>query len=118
MSFTWGQGRPLRSSPGPHLDSGPVLDTVSPTISWSLLNPECKKAAVKAGGEGVMIDEAIADMPGRDAQKLELSTHVGQARSRATQTIPPATRREVLLRDQGACTVPPRAQQLGPAIHD
>src|SRR6185503_9073372 len=34
------------------------------------------------------------------------NTHVGGPRLRATQSIPPALRREVVLRDRGRCVVP------------
>jgi hypothetical protein len=53
-----------------------------------------------------VVDEAFAEMVECDSQHIDVaSPHVG-ARSRATQTIPPAIRREVLRRDHKRCIVP------------
>ena len=81
---------------------------------------DCGRTAVDAGGEEHVIDAATADMMGCDAQQVgEVDRlgvpgpHVGASspqapppRPRARQTIPPATRRQVLRRDRKRCVVP------------
>ena len=57
-----------------------------------------------AAGELVEVEPAVLERARCDAQEIG-ETHVG-TRKRATQTIPPATRREVFRRDHGRCVVP------------
>jgi hypothetical protein len=71
---------------------------------------QCQRAAQVGGGESIEVERAVAEMARCDAQVLPkydapTETHVG-AVARATQTIPPALRRAVPLRDQHRCQVP------------
>ena len=72
----------------------------------------CRRAEQQGGGEFVVVGPDVVEMAECDGQHLPSSaeaTHVGMkepARPRATQTIPPATRREVMRRDGGRCIVP------------
>jgi 5-methylcytosine-specific restriction endonuclease McrA len=71
----------------------------------------CGLASIDAGGASHVVDEVVAEMAACDAQELgELRQatnrpHAGAA-ERATQTIPPATRRIVMRRDHMRCVVP------------
>jgi len=95
----------------------------------------CKQVSIEADGEHMAVDEAVAEMTACDAQQLGIvdddGPHVGArgphgnthctaaldgprvgdrsrgkpARRRATQTVPPATRRKVMRRDHGRCQV-------------
>ena len=81
----------------------------------------CGQAEQLARGEKVALGAELAQMVGCDAQRIE-PTHVGRDAEprneapnsrastkrpkRATQTIPPATRRAVLARDGKRCKVP------------
>jgi hypothetical protein len=72
---------------------------------------ECGLASIDAGGASHIIDEVVGEMVGCDAQDLGSSgvakngsPHAGAGR-RATQTVPPATRRLVMRRDHGRCVV-------------
>jgi hypothetical protein len=78
--------------------------------------PECKRVAQQGAGESMPVDSTIGEMAECDAQHVVMNNeagpvadpkiaHVG-SRPRATQTIPPSIRREVLRRDGGRCTVP------------
>ncbi|MEQ9325526.1 MAG: HNH endonuclease signature motif containing protein, partial [Polyangiaceae bacterium] len=74
---------------------------------------DCNQTRVDAAGQSHPVDEAFAAMANCDAQRLgEVNPrpHVGepppQSPKRATQTIPPATRRQVLRRDKKRCVVP------------
>jgi hypothetical protein len=78
--------------------------------------PDCRRVAQQGAGESMPVDPTIGEMAECDAQQVVIdgertgdgdsnSAHVG-IRPRATQTIPPAIRREVLRRDGGRCTVP------------
>jgi hypothetical protein len=70
--------------------------------------PRCAAGAQQACGEMIPVAHEIVDMAKCDAQHvgtLDEHAHVG-ARPRATQTIPPATRRKVMRRDGGRCVVP------------
>ncbi len=61
---------------------------------------ECCGAGTQQGkGEAIAVEPAVVEMAGCDAQHI----HSGE---RATQTIPPATRRAVMRRDGGRCQVP------------
>jgi hypothetical protein len=67
--------------------------------------PTCEQATQQAGGDEVPIDEVAAEVAACDAQVIDLTgAHVGAGR--ATQSIPPATRRLVMRRDGGRCVVP------------
>ena len=71
----------------------------------------CGLASIEAAGASYEVDAAVTEMAACDAQLLG---DVGSAPSavphmrarRATQTIPPATRRAVMRRDRGRCVVP------------
>jgi 5-methylcytosine-specific restriction endonuclease McrA len=65
----------------------------------------CQHAAQIGGGEAVDVSAPVLEMARCDAHVLP-HTHVGTKPARATQTIPPAVRRAVLLRDQHRCRVP------------
>jgi hypothetical protein len=67
---------------------------------------ECGRTSVDAAGHSEVVDDAVAEMALCDGQ------HVGDVASpqlgatRATQTIPPAIRRQVMRRDHMRCVVP------------
>ena len=68
----------------------------------------CKLASIDAGGEQHPVDEVVAERMECDAQHIgQVDGPPGGAASapRATQSIPPATRRLVMRRD-GCCVVP------------
>ncbi len=65
----------------------------------------CAFGYQQAAGELVPVGPQIVEMAQCDAQHLG-STHVGAAPARATQSIPPRIRREVMRRDHGRCVVP------------
>lgn len=74
---------------------------------------QCGRTAQDAGGERLEVPVEVGERALCDAQRLapvaggdasEEHTHVG--RPRASQTIPPATRRAVIRRDGGHCRVP------------
>ena len=77
---------------------------------------ECKHSRIDAAGQSHPVDETVAAMAECDAQHIgdvdsprvgETSPHAGVGPApRATQTIPPATRRKVLRRDHKRCVVP------------
>ncbi len=66
--------------------------------------PECERGQQQGGGEMIDVGSEIVEMAQCDAQ------HIGDPTSdsptRASQTIPPATRRQVMRRDHGQCVVP------------
>ncbi len=64
----------------------------------------CERGWQDGGGETIAVDAVAVETARCDAQHVG-ATHVGRGR-RATQTIPPATRRLVLRRDHGRCRVP------------
>ena len=87
----------------------------------------CGLAAIDAAGHGHPVDETVDEMMACDSQQLgrlvahvggepeahvgrDGGTHVGPPRvavaERATQTIPPRIRRQVIRRDRGHCVVP------------
>ena len=84
--------------------------------------PDCGLASVDAGGQNHLVGRAVAEMAACDGQNVgsvevggvtRPCPHVGAAaagatapKSRATQSIPPATRRQVMLRDHKRCVVP------------
>jgi 5-methylcytosine-specific restriction endonuclease McrA len=92
---------------------------------------ECGRSRIDAGGTSHPVDQVVAEMALCDGQLLEpeagaripasaipardarprvrarsKNPHVGARPPRATQTIPPATRRAVMRRDQRRCVVP------------
>jgi len=78
--------------------------------SYQLAVTECERCGrsfQRAGAEDLELEPTVAEMVRCDAQRVEVpNTHVGAPRARATQSIPPASRREVVLRDRGRCVVP------------
>jgi hypothetical protein len=78
--------------------------------------PTCRRVTQEGGGEEVDLEPEVAEMVRCDAQHLgrvegggaEAPTpHVGRPSiERASQSIPPATRRLVLRRQKGCCAVP------------
>jgi hypothetical protein len=75
----------------------------------------CRQGQQHGRGELVQVSQAVVDMAECDGQHIghletsvEARAHVGTANkpTRATQTIPPALRRQVLRRDGGRCRVP------------
>jgi hypothetical protein len=72
---------------------------------------ECGLASIDAAGQSHAVDAAVAEMAACDAQLLgnvrEAPGDGPHARvGRASQTIPPATRRAVIRRDRQRCVVP------------
>lgn len=76
----------------------------------------CGRTSIDSGGQSEIVDEAVAEMVACDSQRVgnvdggdrAISPHVGArspARPRATQTIPPAVRRQVMRRDRNRCVV-------------
>ncbi len=64
----------------------------------------CDRGWQQGHGEQVAVGPEVVEMANCDAQHVG-APHVGQP-ARATQTIPPAIRRQVLRRDGGRCVVP------------
>jgi 5-methylcytosine-specific restriction endonuclease McrA len=79
---------------------------------------ECGRTSIDGGGLSHPVDDVVAEMVSCDSQRVhgckpapgaaDASPHVGAAtsRPRATQTIPPAIRRQVMRRDHQRCVVP------------
>lgn len=69
----------------------------------------CRQGAQDGRGEAIAVDEVVVEMAECDGQHIGSidDTHVGQPAQpkRASQAIPPATRRFVLRRDHGRCVV-------------
>jgi HNH endonuclease len=65
---------------------------------------KCERGQQHGRGELMEISPEVIDMTRCDAQMIG-PPHVGEA-GRAKQTIPPATRRQVMSRDGGRCVVP------------
>src|SRR5262249_19797835 len=59
----------------------------------------CGRTTHDAGGQAVAVDAAVAELADCDAQRVD-------GAGRATQDIPPATRRAVVRRQHGRCAVP------------
>ncbi len=70
----------------------------------------CGAGTQQGKGEAIAVEPAVARMAACDAQHL----HAGE---RATQTIPPATRRAVMRRDGGRCQVPGCCNAIFVDIH-
>jgi hypothetical protein len=85
--------------------------------------PECEQGRQQGRGELLPVGPEVVEMAACDAQRVQPThvgathvgaTHVGathvsassMGRARATQDIPPATRRHVMHRAQGRCQVP------------
>src|SRR3954469_24602822 len=69
----------------------------------------CRRAEQQGRGELVQVSQEVVAMAECDGQHIgHLEAHVGapEKPTRATQTIPPALRRQVLRRDGGRCQVP------------
>lgn len=78
---------------------------------------DCGRSSIDAGGQSQSVDQTVAETAACDSQHVGSvddpqlqSPHAGAntpraARSRATQTIPPATRRQVMRRDRKRCIV-------------
>jgi hypothetical protein len=66
----------------------------------------CGRTSIDAAGHSEVVDDAVAEMAQCDSQHVGdvASPHVGA--TRATQTIPPAIRRQVMRRDHMRCMVP------------
>jgi hypothetical protein len=112
----------LRREAGEHLDDdatllllarhvlgGPIDDgRASYQVALDICE-DCQRARQSADGEEVEVSSTIFDMARCDAQLLP-KTHVGTTPEsspvRATQEVPPATRRAVLRRDHHRCRVP------------
>ena len=82
----------------------------------------CKRAFQPAGADRVEIDAATLETARCDAQQIDL-THGAAAHDeaaappRATQSVPPAIRRQVLLRDQKMCQVPGCRNTIALDVH-
>jgi 5-methylcytosine-specific restriction endonuclease McrA len=82
----------------------------------------CKRAFQPAGADRVEIDAATLETARCDAQQIDL-THESPTHDevipppRATQSVPPAIRRQVLLRDQKRCQVPGCRNTLALDVH-
>ena len=66
---------------------------------------ECQRGWQQARGQQVEVPAEVVQMAACDSQELP-AAHVGQPQTRASQTTPPATRRNVIARDKGCCVVP------------
>ena len=68
----------------------------------------CRHAEQQGGGELVPVGPEVLEMAECDGQHLRPNRELDPRgeRRRATQTIPPATRRELMRRDGGRCIVP------------
>jgi 5-methylcytosine-specific restriction endonuclease McrA len=81
----------------------------------------CKRAFQPAGADRVEIDVATLETARCDAQQVDLThgneTHGESAPPRAIQSVPPAIRRQVLLRDQKMCQVPGCRNTLAIDVH-
>jgi HAMP domain-containing protein len=109
-------------------DAGEASYAVALTVC-----PSCRKGSQRGRGEIVAVDAAVVEQAQCDARRFEVPSskpakpigaadepvgraHVGtgapsttpeaKTRARASQTIPPATRRRVMARDHGRCVVP------------
>jgi hypothetical protein len=80
----------------------------------------CKRAVQPAGADRVEVDAATLETACCDAQRIDL-THgepgLGESAPRATQSVPPAIRRQVLLRDHQMCQVPGCRNTIALDVH-
>jgi hypothetical protein len=83
----------------------------------------CKRAFQPAGADRVEIDAATLETARCDAQQIDLTHGTAghddevAAAPRATQSVPPAIRRQVLLRDQNMCQVPGCRNTIALDVH-
>ena len=86
----------------------------------------CRRAFQPAGADRVEIDAATLEAARCDAQQIDLThaavthgsaAHIELPPPRATQSVPPAIRRQVLLRDQKRCQVPGCRNTLALDVH-
>jgi hypothetical protein len=77
--------------------------------------PECERGQQQGRGELIDVGPEVVEMAECDAQ------HIGNPAAgepaRATQTIPPAVRRQVMSRDHGQCVVPGCSNSIFVDIH-
>lgn len=80
---------------------------------------DCGRAWEHARGEAVELTPEEIERAGCDAQDIGAvgASHVGRSGKRATQTIPPAVRRQVVRRDGGRCRVPGCRNATFVALH-
>ena len=109
--------RRLTEEHGEALDDSQFLRALAQHVLRSDRNPEranyqvalsecasCKTVRQRAGGQPVVVEPVIAERAKCDAQHLgDLDA---KTPARATQTIPPAIRRQVLARHGSCCAVP------------
>ena len=91
-----------------HLLGGPTDEGRAPYQVAINACLHCGKGAQQSCGELIELEPEVVEMIQCDAQHIgpvEKDAHGGETR-RATQTIPPATRRKVMRRDRGRCVVP------------
>lgn len=112
----------LRREAGEHLDDDATLLTLARCVvagpaddgraSYQFafdVCEDCQRARQLADGELVEVSTAVAEMAQCDAQwlpRVHVGTNGQEANERATQDVPPATRRHVLRRDHHCCHVP------------
>jgi len=82
----------------------------------------CKRAFQPAGADRVEINAATLETAHCDAQHIDLTRGSAEhdaaaAPPRATQSVPPALRRQVLLRDQKTCQVPGCRNTIALDVH-
>jgi hypothetical protein len=75
-----------------------------------------KRPRIRAGGQEVVVDDAILEMARCDATFIGPVDIMGVA-ARATQSIPPRIRRQVFERDGGICAVPGCRNCIGHIHH-
>ena len=109
--------RVLTEEHGEALDDSQFLRALAQQALRSDRNPErasyqialsecssCKAVRQRAGGTPVVVEEVVLERARCDAQDIG---NVDAAKpARATQTVPPAIRRQVLARHGGCCAVP------------
>jgi hypothetical protein len=75
----------------------------------------CGRAWQQGQGEPIEVSSEVAEMARCDAQEIGDMTHVGE--TRASQKVPPATRRFVVQRHGGRCAVPACKNALFLDVH-
>jgi hypothetical protein len=85
-------------------------------IAFTLCD-ECDRGWQQGQGEPVEVVADVVEMARCDAQSIGPTTHVGEGRHRASQHVPPATRRLVARRHGGKCAVPACKNALFLDIH-
>lgn len=94
-----------------HVLGGPADDGRASYQVAVTVCEECARATQTGGGDAIDISAGIAEMANCDAQQLirfpmNQQPAGAMRRKRASQAIPPATRRAVLRRDRHRCRVP------------